>query len=146
MASLREKLDNLEDKYINDKIEESTYKKWKPAYLRELHEKIDRVEEMERDKSAVINIIASHTHLLTNLGSLYEKATSKDKQKLLKTVFQSSLTCFRGFYETPYISDVFIDNALKTNLLRIKKDVNNNVFNVENRKNTLFEIIMKLKE
>lgn len=145
IKGLREKMDSIEDKYINDKIEESTYKKWKPVYLKELHEKINQLEDLQRSNSDVIGLIVTNTHLLSDLGLLYKKSAPKDKQKLVKTVFSHQLQCFGTHYETPYMSPLFLDNVLKNSLLHIKKDAQMNVFNNKNCISTLYDLIIELK-
>jgi hypothetical protein len=144
IAENNDKLESLEDKYISDKIEESTYKKWKTNYLQQMHLAIDRLNLLEQSNSKMLSILLENRDVLTNLSKLFEDSTTQNKISVLNVVFNSNLTIYKTHYETLNLNPIFQDNALITNILQIKKDGISTVFSAENQLCTLGDAIMKL--
>ena len=119
---LKNKLDALEEKYISDKIEHSTYEKWHPIYKRDLTGKGSEMRELMKDESETHKLFNDNLKYLSDLNWIYKETDVEGKQALLKGIFPGCLTKEKEGYRTPFITPLFSENCLNINgLLRIEK-------------------------
>ena len=119
---VRVKLDGLEQKYISDKIDESTYQKWFPTFQKEIRGIEGEMSELQKDDCEIRQLYAQYSQYLGDLNWTYNEGQVMYKQSLLKGIFPGCLTKEKEGYGTPYIISAFEVNALKLEgLLRIKK-------------------------
>jgi site-specific DNA recombinase len=107
LASLEKKISGVEDKYFENKIDDSTYSKWKKLYhadrsvltgqLKAFQEPIDQV--WQRYDQTIGN--------LANLQWIYSISTTEEKQSFIREVFDNRLSYYENIYRTPYLMDIF---------------------------------------
>jgi site-specific DNA recombinase len=119
---LTAKIDALEEKYISDRIEDSTYQKWFPIYQKEIRLKETAIAELQKDDNVARKLYKDWLPYLNDLNYIYDLGKDvKGKQSLLKGIFPGCLTKEKQGYGTPFINPLFYQNSLKLNhLLRIK--------------------------
>jgi site-specific DNA recombinase len=145
IKAVKENLDSLEDKFIRDVIEEVTYKKWKPKYLQELHLKVKRLEDLQRDSSEAIMQILASRELLENLSGIFEKSAPEGKKTVIKLVFNKGLRLCSTGYETPFINPIFEHKSQIISNLCIIKKAETLPFSALNYVSTLYDAIIELK-
>lgn len=118
---LREKLNSLEEKYISDLIDNSTYKKWAGIYRRDLAGLDNKIERLNKDVNAYWKLLEMQLPKLTNLNYLMSKLSTPDKQELMTCLFSSEIRLTIKSYRTPYVLPIFLDNARNINGLDIIK-------------------------
>lgn len=119
---IKSKLTSLEEKYVNDKIEYSTYTKWKASFSIELDGKRSELLKLEDgSQENKLKLFYDNAPYLTKLKFIYEKSPSELKHILLKGIFPGGLTKEKEGGRTDFINPMFYENSLKiSNLLRIK--------------------------
>lgn len=104
---LTERIDNLEEKYIQDKIEQSTYQKWSTRYKNEKVGLGVELEQLQKKESGVLELYETQLPRLQNLHFLYEAANIEEKRKLFVGLFGEEVTKTKTGYRTPYILPLF---------------------------------------
>lgn len=107
----------LEEKFISDKIDDSTYKTWSKKLQKE---KIDLLTELNSMESNNTHIQSAIDKILSNpliAYKLYSKSKVAEKHELIQTIFRNELTWNDGkFYTT------FFNPILECNLVEILED------------------------
>lgn len=115
LAGLQQRLDNVEEKFINNEIDGDAYKKWRIRYQQEIAITTKYISDASQP---VEKIQAFFRDAIPKLGSLawhYDLADLHTKQAILRSVFNSQLYYHDGVYRTPYILPAF---ALKAATLK----------------------------
>lgn len=119
---LVQKLNSLEGKYINDKINQDTYDKWFPLFNKEVKLKLVEIGELESDDRSKIESYNSALPMLTDLVSIYNKASVEQKMGFLKGIFWGGFTKEKIGGRTGILNPMFTQNSLKiSTLLRVDK-------------------------
>lgn len=116
LSEIRTKIEKLEEKFVNDEIESSTYKKW----LRKL------MEEKAVLTQVIENTLKPGNHSewtalkrllpeITDLRSVYQRIDLRSKHILIKEVFKGNITYFDGAYRTSQVHSLFASNSLANN-------------------------------
>ena len=109
------KISGLEEKFMNNEIESSTYKTW----FKKLNEEKAVLENSLKPKSSsnlsTQEIIQKVLPNLRNLLGIYEKGNIFQKHSIVRAVFKDSLAYNNGVFRTPYINPTFEHNLLKVN-------------------------------
>lgn len=121
--TLNEKVNSLEEKYISNKISQSTYEKWHPVYTRDLHGKAIELKELKKDGSETVNLYNNALPYLSDLEWIYRQAKDvESKQSFLKGIFWGGFTKEKTGGRTGLINPMFYENALKIGyLLRVNQ-------------------------
>jgi hypothetical protein len=119
---INDKLSSLEEKYIANKIAQSSYKKWYPVYNRELNEKKGELADLNKNDSETLKRYETYLPYLSDLNLVYGKATVENKQPFLKGIFLGGFTKEKIGGRTDMINPMFYQNALNiSTLLRVSK-------------------------
>lgn len=119
--SLRGKIERLEEKYINDKIEEVTYRKWKNTFERDLNGKAQEISELTRDENESTSLISKAMPKLSDINFLYESFPIDGKHALLKSIFLGGFSKESEGFGTGLLHPLFYQNSLKiSKLLSVK--------------------------
>lgn len=122
-VELKKKLDSLEEKYIDNKIDHPTYKKWHEQCTTDLNKKKILLTDLQRDDADIRKLFNTNLSYLSDLNWLYGKAVREYKQTFLKAVFPAGLTKLSRGVRTAFMEDIFLPNiASLKGLLTIKKD------------------------
>lgn len=118
----KSRINNLEEKFISDKIEQSTYSKWHSTYSRDLHGKEIELADLSKDEKEIASLFENNLKYLSDLSWLYTSADFEGKQALLRSIFPGRLVKEKIGFGTPVIHSMFYENSLKiSTLLHVKK-------------------------
>lgn len=113
LTGLQIRLDNVEEKYINNELDSTSYKKWRDRYQLEISICRKYIQDMSQPLDQYEHFLISNLHLLGELYNHYHSAELHVKQAIVRQVFNSELYYSDGLYRTPYIMPAFAHNALK---------------------------------
>ncbi len=121
IASIRQKLEAQEEKYISDKITEATYEKWHLALSKELNNKSIEMNELSKDDNKSRELFNTTLPYLSDLNYIYNEASVDGKQDFLKGIFWGGFTKENIGGRTELINPMFYANSLNiSTLLRVK--------------------------
>lgn len=115
LANISQKIVELEDKYMNNKIEDSTYQTWFRKFREEKAEIEIALKAMDKPKTKAENesIIDRVLPDLTNIHGIYDKSNIFQKHVIVRGVFKDNLVYSGGSLRTAYIDPAFHHNVLK---------------------------------
>ena len=114
LREINRKIFKLEERFMNDEIESSTYQTWFKKLKEDkaiLEYSINSSSMPKINKN--IDIIQRLLPRLSNLYEIYEKGNITQKHTLIKGVFKHNLHWADGAFRTNYIDPTFHDNLLK---------------------------------
>ncbi len=111
LAQLQQRLDSVEEKYINNDLDKEAYKKWTQRYQSEMAVIKKYISDYQQPVADQLAMIRTQLPKLGNLAWQYQQADLHTKQALLRTVFNSQLYYADGIYRTPYILPGFSRQA-----------------------------------
>ena len=106
------KIEGLEEKMINDKIEASTYKTWFSRLNAERGALENEIIRLKKDKHTMFDRLDEAIPMLCDLRNLYISTTLEGQQLLLKKVFEVGLMYDGHILRTPMINPALVDNYL----------------------------------
>ncbi|MES2395652.1 MAG: recombinase family protein [Bacteroidota bacterium] len=106
----QEKLNWLEQKWIENKISEDVYDKWHQPYSKEVNDLRDQLQYLTIDVKEKRNLFAETLPLLGDLSLQYNRYDTKDKQLILKTIFPGGLIREKKGYRTALFESLFSHN------------------------------------
>jgi site-specific DNA recombinase len=112
LVTLEKQIHNLEEKYINDKIQHDTYFRWHSEFTQKKVDIRYQIDRLGADQNEAVLLLRAELPKLTDLGAVYDRATTLLKQSLLSQVFDRQLYYREGSYRTPYIMPLFLRNTL----------------------------------
>ncbi len=118
---LLKKISSLEEKYIEEKIEQEAYAKWKAVYNGQLQEINERVAEFSRSEDDLQKLYNDNLPLLGDLAGFFEEAEILDKHEIIRGIFPESLMKDKPGYRTPGLNPLFQHKQHKISLLTIGK-------------------------
>jgi site-specific DNA recombinase len=111
-SKLQEKIENLEEKWINNQMQFETYDRWFSSFNQERIALNADIERMQRDTTRADALLKTNLDQLRSLDVIYEKAGITEKQEIVRRVFDSSLYYQNRTYRTAYVMPVFAHNLL----------------------------------
>ena len=102
----RERINGVEDKFIDNLIDDETYKKAKARYEQDISELLKRKAELESRDSNFLKYVNYGFSLLKDLPEYYLKANIEIKQKLISSIFAEKLVFEDKKYRTSQINEV----------------------------------------
>lgn len=112
LAVVAEKLHRMEEKYMNDEIETSTYKKWYPKFMADQSALQEEIKNLKTDQSDKWTQLIRLFPYLQDLSVIFDKADVVQKQALLKVWFKQSLIFDNGVFRTAWINPAFAHNCV----------------------------------
>ncbi len=103
IQGLQQRLDNVEEKFIEKEIDKETYHKWQSRYRQEIAICQRYLTEISEPAEKQMHLFRENLHKLGQLHTHYNKADLHTKQAILRTVFNSQLYYHDGIYRTPWI-------------------------------------------
>lgn len=116
-TAISEKINALEEKYITNKIEQSTYEKWFPIFSKDLNGKTMELDELKKDNSKTRELYNTALPYLTDLNWIYNQANIEGKQTFLKGIFLGGFTKEKVGGRTGLLNPMFHHNSLKIGAL-----------------------------
>lgn len=122
LASVEKKLKSIEEKYIDDRIDQEMFKKWSIQLTTELTKKKILITELE-DNDDVQSILDEYFPYFTDLTGLYSMASIPNKIAFLKSIFPGGLSVNANGYRTAFLADVFsLKSQSLQGLLEVKQN------------------------
>lgn len=112
LEEVTKKIDSLEEKLINDKIEPRTYEKWYKRLNGERASLENEIQKLNKVHSTNWGKVERLLPSLTYIPGLFEKADIYQKHSILKEVFKGGLMFRDGAFRTPYINPALSHNSL----------------------------------
>ncbi|MEM9920215.1 MAG: recombinase family protein [Bacteroidota bacterium] len=95
------KLEAVEERYLNNKIEEGTYRRWYRKYEAEMLDLDHRLREMDNLLQVSHINLKAHAQLFTDLNYTWQKLDVDHKNQFATLVFNNELYLCKGGYRTP---------------------------------------------
>lgn len=118
LSGLQQRLDNVEEKFINGDLDTEAYKKWSNRLHQEISICKNYITEISTPADEQLLFYRKTLPKLGQLSYHYQNADLHTKQAILRAVFNSELYYQEGIYRTPYILPAF---ALKAATLKEKR-------------------------
>ncbi len=115
------KLDNLTEKYVDEKIGDETYKRISTGYNLQLDDFKVQTEDLSEYHQDLDKFVEFGLDLICNVDILYEKASAPIKRKLLGSIFCEKLVFVKDQYRTAKFNAVITLIANNTKGLGILK-------------------------
>jgi DNA invertase Pin-like site-specific DNA recombinase len=112
IENLEIKVNSIEEKYIENKIEESTYRKWKNIYSRDLAGKKLELDKIKILDDKIATTFVDNANLFNQIDSVYEKASPIVKQQLLNLFFGDKIIVEKHSIELFYLHPILSYNYL----------------------------------
>ena len=114
LNEINEKIFKLEERLMNNEIEQSTYKTWFQKFKEEkatLEYALtgNQPSKLRNEDDLIERLIPN----LSNLHEIYEKGNITQKHTILRGVFKDSLTWGQDMFRTTFIDPTFNGNLLK---------------------------------
>lgn len=111
-AALLAKQDNLEEKYLDNKIDDSTYAKWRDKIsidMNLVNSGIEKIKSVESSFDTYLSIAINH---LKSLKSVFHMASPQEKMNFVEIGFGKELSYNGKVYRTEYLNPVFKPKTL----------------------------------
>lgn len=107
LKAVEEKLDNLEEKYISNGVNQETYEKWKIRYENERYLLEGQLDGLKAPLAEAWAKYSENLHRLGNLHYLYNMADIHGKKSFVEMVFDNKLSYKEGSYRTAFLIPAF---------------------------------------
>ncbi|WP_164974155.1 recombinase family protein [Filimonas effusa] len=111
------KLASVEEKWISNKITHDTYERWYNDLNKIKISAKSQIARLNQDEDQLYELLNLNLDRLTDLGFVYESASTIQKQGLINKGFDSNLYYKNGIYRTPTIL-----KSLSHNILKMKEE------------------------
>lgn len=119
MQHAKKALSKLEEKFINDKIDEEVYHKWRPIYIKDIDDKQELIRKLSTTEGDRKKLFADTLPKFNDLVGLYNWMNILGKHDVLKFFFPGGLIRKKEGYRTPIIEPMGEVNLLKLNGLLV---------------------------
>ena len=119
-AELSVQLESLEKKFITDRIDEDTYRRWNTRYRADLSDCEEKIQAGQSREAAVWQRYADALPYLGNLAVIWDICTAEQKARFLRLVFGERLEKADRGYRTLSVNPAFQYNVHKISTLEIK--------------------------
>gem|GEM_PF-998693 len=119
IIDLETKIEQLEEKFVTDKIEEITYRKLYQKWQRDLTGKRVEYEQATTDERQYWEFFYKNLEKLSDLAGIYCAANLENKQRILRLVFDNTLQLTHTGYRTQSLNPILGSDSLKINKLEI---------------------------
>jgi site-specific DNA recombinase len=111
-------LESIETKWINNQLSFESYDRWYSQLTPKIHSLKSEIYKSEEDEKDVYELLHKELDRLSDLGYVYQIATTTQKQEFIRKGFDNGLYYQNGVYRTPYLMPAFQHNLL---ILKEKK-------------------------
>lgn len=115
------KLDSVEERYIEGKIADETYRKWHGIYQRDLFGKKLELQTLSEGNADLLEKFSQELPKLMHLNRIFAKAKAHKKVLLLRHLFGDMLFKTKTGYRTFFVNPIFEVNGLESSLLDVKQ-------------------------
>ena len=111
-ASVLSKKSKLEEKYLDDKIDDEMYSKWHKQLKQELSDIKIKINSLEEIKSNYEYYFTNSMSYLNSVKKVFHLATTSEKLNFVEIVFGKELIYDGDIYRTPFINPIFVSKTL----------------------------------
>ncbi|WP_313373800.1 recombinase family protein [Chishuiella sp.] len=111
-ASILSKKSKLEEKYLDDKLDDEIYSTWHNSLKKELSEINIRINDIKNLKSNFDHHFSNSISYLSSLKSVFHLASTPEKLKFVEMVFGRELIYDGNIYRTHFINPLFVSKVL----------------------------------
>ena len=115
--AMRNRLNTLHDKFVDEQIEFQDYQTTKRRYEDSLNNMVEEYTECLMEKSTYLKYIDYGFTMLSNLSGYYANASLLIKQKIIGSIFPEKLSFDRKSYRTTKLNLLLTLNEVKINVL-----------------------------
>lgn len=119
ISTLGSKIESLELKYIENKVDHEMYSKWMSEFRRELNLKRVQLSNLERVDEKAYDIFEMNRTKLGRLDEVWKGSSVSDKQMLVRLLFPQGLEKSNTGYRTPKVNSLFSYKANKVGGLEV---------------------------
>jgi site-specific DNA recombinase len=102
----------LEEKFLNNYIDKTTYEKWHYRMSSEKAILEGDLRDLKKPLQESWNFYRENLSKLEDLHYIFHKAQIHQKHSFIHTVFNNSLSYGDGIYRTPYLLPIFNSKVL----------------------------------
>lgn len=113
LRKVQQQIESLEEKWINNQVSFETYNRWFGQYNEQRRTLQARVDQLQQSSAASAQLLDQNLNLLSQLDVLWERASTEQRQELVRRVFDNRLYYQNGTYRTPYLHPIFQHNYLR---------------------------------
>lgn len=125
IAELSAKVESLEAKYIADKVDEGTYRRWIARFNSDISDRQAVIEAARSDEAAKWQRYEAALPELGSMEKIWELCNAEKKAQFLRLLFGEGLQKTNTGYRTPYLIQCLLHNAHKVSALEIKGGTEN---------------------
>lgn len=122
LQAIVKKLKSIEEKYIDERIDQEMFQRWSVSLREELTKKKIVISELET-KTSSTDLYDSYMYYLNDLNFVFQKASTPNKIDLLKAIFPGGLSLIPTGFRTKLLADVFV---IKSNEVKGLLDIKTN--------------------
>lgn len=111
ISDIKAKKENLEDKYISNKLDHETFEKWKLKFNQEISLLDADLKYITTKSNLTGDVVEKNIKRLAKLGGMYEISSVEEKQELCRYIFQNHLYLSNTSYRTAFFSELFSYNV-----------------------------------
>ncbi|MEO9146925.1 MAG: hypothetical protein ABI237_15355 [Ginsengibacter sp.] len=118
------KLCSVEEKWINNQMSFETYQRWYNDLTQKRMSLRAQISNLSQSQDETWVLLSKQFYKLNDMRSLYNAASTLQKQQIIRMGFDNRLYYQQQVYRTPYIMPIFNHNALilkEKNLLIIEE-------------------------
>lgn len=115
LKEINDKIMQLEERYMNNEVETSTYKTWFKKLTEEKSELELAMKPKFRQNDYAEKSIGRTLPHLKNLFQIFELCNIYQKHAIVRALFKDNLAYGGGMFRTNFIDPTFIANALEMN-------------------------------
>lgn len=120
IRALESRLENLEDKFVDDLISVESYNRTKSRYDKDLNDLLERKMRLSNQNTSFMEWTKYSFSLMYNLSNYYSTSTLPVKQKIIGSIFPEKLIFDKENYRTAKPNAVLELLSLKVNELPAK--------------------------
>ncbi len=111
-ASIISKKTKLEEKYLEDKLDDEMYASWNKSLKKDLSEINIKINDLKEMKSNYDNYFNHSIGYLSSVKKVFHLASTQEKLSFIDIVFGKELTYDGNIYRTPFINPLFVSKSL----------------------------------
>jgi site-specific DNA recombinase len=112
LRSVLQKRESIEEKFLNNYIDKTTYEKWHYRMSSEKAILEGDLRDLKKPLQESWNFYRENLSKLEDLHYIFHKAQIHQKHSFIHTVFNNSLSYGDGIYRTPYLLPIFNSKVL----------------------------------
>ncbi len=111
LSQLESKIDSIEEKYISNDMDDTTYRKWKARYESERFTLLAIIDDLNKPIADTWSRYSKHLARLNDIANIYNSGDMNSKKSFINMVFDNKLSYKNGVYRTLFLNPLFQSKA-----------------------------------